>query len=403
MPAARRLAEWAVALEPTADDLALADRALLDTVAVALAARPDPVVEISRSLPEPARWAALAHVLDFDDLHLESTTHVSAVCVPAVLAAGGGARAYLGAAGVMARLGTALGWPHYTAGWHTTCTAGAPAAAVGAALALGLDVEQVTTAIVLAVPAAGGVQRAFGTTAKSLQVGFAAEAGVRAARLARDGASADPLALEQWLANLGSDPEALDLTGPAVPGSLAIKLYPCCYALQRPIGAIRDARPGPIEAGQVHRIRLTTPAGTVTPLIHHRPASGLEGKFSLEYAVATAVLDEHSGFAAFTDAAVRRPEAQRLIAMVETELTDGGEGLLDGRLTVEVELSTGESLRTGISEPAGSPGRPPTDEELAAKLVDCGIARDHRLSWSTAAGALRSVYGPGDPCVGATR
>ena len=26
----------------------------------------------------------------------------------------------------MARLGTALGWPHYSAGWHATCTAGRP-------------------------------------------------------------------------------------------------------------------------------------------------------------------------------------------------------------------------------------------------------------------------------------
>ena len=28
----------------------------------------------------------------------------------------------------MARLGSALGWRHYSAGWHATCTAGAPAA-----------------------------------------------------------------------------------------------------------------------------------------------------------------------------------------------------------------------------------------------------------------------------------
>src|SRR5215469_12726641 len=165
------LAEWAAALDPDPDDLDLAHRSLLDTAAVALAARDHRVTRLAASLPEGARWAVAGHVLDFDDLHMPSTTHVSAVCVPTSLALGGGARAYLAGAGVMARLGTALGWRHYSAGWHATCTAGAPASAVVAAVAMGLQPDQIATAIALAVPAAGGVQRAFGTDAKSLQVG----------------------------------------------------------------------------------------------------------------------------------------------------------------------------------------------------------------------------------------
>lgn len=187
---AQELASWAVTLDPSPDDVKLAEHALKDTVAVALAARGHAMERISAGLPEAARWAALGHVLDFDDLHLPSTAHISVVCVPAVLAAGGGAREYLAAAGVMARLGTALGWQHYTSGWHATCTSGAPAAAVGAGLALGLGAEGLARAISLALPAAGGVQRSFGTDTKSLQVGFAAEAGVRAARLAAHAARA---------------------------------------------------------------------------------------------------------------------------------------------------------------------------------------------------------------------
>src|SRR5487761_1241597 len=101
-----------------------------------------------------------------------TSSHISAVCVPAALAAGGDARAYLAGAGVMARLGVALGWSHYASGWHVTCTAGAPAAAVAAAVALGLPPDRIATALALAVPAAGGVQRAFGSSGKALQVGF---------------------------------------------------------------------------------------------------------------------------------------------------------------------------------------------------------------------------------------
>lgn len=170
-------------------------------------------------LPDAARWAAMAHVLDFDDLHTDTTTHISVVTVPAVLAVGGDARAYLAGAGVMARLGAMLGWGHYAAGWHATCSAGAPAAAVAAGLALGLDTAGLATAIALAVPAAGGGQEAFGTHGKSLQVGFAADAGVRAARLARAGATADPRVLDAWLKRVGGTP-ATDLpAAPAVPGA----------------------------------------------------------------------------------------------------------------------------------------------------------------------------------------
>lgn len=386
---ATALATWAADLTPSPEDLELADRSLLDTVAVAVAARTEPVVALATGVSEAARWATAGHVLDFDDLHMESTTHISVVCVPAVLSTGGGARAYLAAAGVMARLGTALGWSHYTSGWHATTTAGAPAAAVGAGIALGLDAERLATAMALAVPAAGGVQRAFGTDGKSLQVGFAADAGVRAARLAAAGATADPDALDSWFQLVGGDHSALDLDGPAVPGGLAVKVFPCCYALQRPISALSAL---PIDPTDVRRIVLRTPQGTVAPLIHHRPDTGLQGKFSIEYAAATALLDDYSGFWAFTDEAVRRPEARQLVDRVEVQLGEGGDWLLAGEFEAEVYVG-GEVLDAREQFPPGSPQRPPTAEELLRKVRDCldGTGLDPAtIDWSTAAQVLRA-------------
>jgi 2-methylcitrate dehydratase PrpD len=401
---ASALAQWAYDLEPTADDLALSDRSLADTVAVALAAREHPVTALAAGLGDGAHWATAAHVLDYDDLHMPSTTHVSAVCVPTVLAAGGGARAYLAAAGVMARLGTALGWPHYSAGWHATCTAGAPASAAGAAVAMGLSAERISTAIALAVPAAGGVQRAFGTDAKSLQVGFAVEAGLRAAQLAAAGATADDEALDAWLPLVGAKPGGLDLTGPAVPDGLAIKMYPCCYALQRPISAIAElASADGIGADDVVRIEVRTPAATVVPLIHHHPDTGLQGKFSLEYAAAAALLDRSPGFTSFTDTAVRRPAAQRLVGLVEAELDPGGDGLLAGQLELRIHCGNGVVRNTVLQYPPGSPARPPSTAELSAKLADCVTGLETEWSawtWQNAADVLRQFLprsGPARP------
>ena len=395
------LARWAARLEPEPGDLELADRSLLDTVAVTLAARDHRVTRLAAGLPEGARWAVAGHVLDFDDLHMPSTTHVSAVCVPTALATGGGPRAYLAAAGVMARLGTALGWRHYSAGWHATCTAGAPASAAGAAVALGLPAEQIAVAMALAVPAAGGVQRAFGTDAKSLQVGFAVDAGIRAAQLAAAGAQADPAAVDAWLGLVGGDPALVDPSGPVIPNGLAIKLYPCCYALQRPISALSELAQselaGPeLDPAGIRRIVLRTPEATVVPLIHHRPESGLQGKFSLEYAAAAALLAAYSGtypgFGSFTDAAVRRTAAQRLVSLVEIKLDPGGSWLLDGELAAEIHTGDGTILRASQRFPPGSPERPPTAAQLQAKLADCvhGLDTDPASwTWDNAAGVLR--------------
>jgi 2-methylcitrate dehydratase PrpD len=355
---------------------------------VAIAGRDEPVARIAAGEDEATHWATAAHALDYDDLHLESTAHISVVCVTAALAAGGRRRAYLAGAGVMARLGIALGWDHYSRGWHATCAAGAPAAAVAAGVALGLDEGGLARAMALAVPAAGGVQAAFGTMAKPLQVGFAVSAGIRAARLAAAGAGADPAALDQWLRLVGGDPAAIATTGPAVPGGLAIKLYPCCYALQRPVAALAGLG---LDPASVEAIAVRTPAASLQPLNRHSPRTGLEGKFSLEYGIAAALLDDPVGFASFTDASVARPEAQRLAGRVTVQPSAGGSGLLDGSFVAEVRTAGG-TRRVELELPPGSPGRPPTESELAAKIADCCGPLAHEvlaLDWHEGGDYLR--------------
>jgi 2-methylcitrate dehydratase PrpD len=237
------------------------------------------------------------------------------------------------------------------------------------------------------------VQRAFGTDAKSLQVGFAVDAGIRAARLAAAGADADPEALDAWLGLAGGDPAAVDVadgSGPAVPDGLAIKIYPCCYALQRPISAISELT-APDPAG-IRRIVLRTPEATVVPLIHHRPESGLQGKFSLEYATAAALLDGYPGFASFTDAAVRREAARRLVSLVEVKLDPGGNWLLDGEFEAEIHAGGGTILRVSQQFPPGSPARPPSAAQMGSKVADCvrGLDTDPTSwTWDSAADTLR--------------
>jgi 2-methylcitrate dehydratase PrpD len=184
----------------------------------------------------------------------------------------------------------------------------------------------------------------------------------------------------------------VDVHGPAVPGGLAVKLYPCCYALQRPISATLAL--GPLAANRVRAIRVATPACSLAPLIHHRPRTGLEGKFSLEYGIAAALIDRPPGLASFSDDAVRRPDAVRLTEAVETEAAgERGQDLLAGQAQIEVVLDDGRRVEATLELPPGAPDRPATDEELRSKLVLCAGGEADVLaavSWESAATDLRA-------------
>ncbi len=388
-PLAVRLGAWAAGWNPPPADEGVARAALIDTVCVALAARGHPIAELSKPLGAPGQWSAMAHALDYDDLHLPSTSHISAVCVPAALAYGGGGRAYLAGAGVMARIGALLGWRHYDAGWHTTATAGAFGAAAAVAVSLGLTPEQTAAAIALSVSAAGGVQRAFGSDAKPLQVGMAALAGARAAELASRGARPDLSALDAWLRLVQATAEDIEDGESSIPGGLAVKIFPCCYALQRPILALRDTgRCGP---GEIASVEMHAPRSTVKPLIHHRPLTGAQGKFSLEYGLAAAVLDDFPNQWSFTDEAVNRSAAQELLRRVRFVGGAEGEGLLDGDCEIAVQLEDGRVLSSSLRLPEGAPGRPPSAQTLARKAAGClhGLDLDVAgIGWESAASIL---------------
>ena len=314
----------------------------------------------------------MAHALDYDDLHLPPPRTSAPCAFRVALAYGGGSRAYLAGAGTMARIGAMLGWRHYDAGWHATSTAGVFGAAAAAAVSLGLDSEAIAAAIALAVSAASGVQRAFGSDAKPLQVGIAAQAGAQAAELAALGARPDLTAFDAWLQLVQATTGELEDRASSIPGGLAVKIFPCCYALQRPIFVIREILGADrLTAEEIAEVEVRAAQSTVKPLIHHRPLTGAQGKFSLEYGVAATILDGFPGQWSFTDPAVSRDDAQQLLRRVRFVSRGTGEGLLDGDCEIVVRLSDGRILTAQLELPEGAPDRPPSDRTLAQKALSC--------------------------------
>lgn len=417
MSLATGIAEWVARVryeDLPAEVVEVARRAHLDTVGVILAGLGEPVTRAVQALlaEEGARPVASqlgtgfrtsmsgaawvngvsGHALDYDDVSLSVLGHPSVVIVPAVLAAaeatGAGGRAVIEAFAVgvelMAKLGLTVGIGHYRLGWHATATLGTLGAAVAAGKILGLAPAQLAHALAAAVSMAGGSRRNFGTMIKPYHPGHAARCGVEAARLARHGLQGDaeimeaPYGFFDLFTRDGVDAAGLakrlgqpwDLVSPG----LNVKRYPCCYNTHRAADAtLTLARQ--VRADEVETVRVAVPVGGMLPLIHPRPGGGLEGKFSMEYVVAAALLDGALTLDSFTDEAVRRPAAQALLRRV-TVVEDPGIPIAsnpveEGWVDVRVDTRQGRSMAERVVHPIGAPQAPLPWDELVAKFRDC--------------------------------
>jgi len=162
---------------------------------------------------------------------------------------------------------------------------------------------------------------------------------------------------------------------------LSIKKYPMCYATHRVIDCVLDlATAHELKARDVREIHATIGSAQASMLRNHAPVSGLEAKFSLEFAVASALVRRKVGLAELTDgfvaeAAVREAMGKVRIAAVDTKCPI--EPMLALTDRVVLELQDGRKLDSGeIRFARGNAKLPLKGEELKAKFLDCTAGVD---------------------------
>ena len=280
------------------------------------------------------------HGEDFDDTFEGGPVHAGAVVVPGVLAAcerhnPDGVSALLGVAvGVETLCRLALVTPKlvHKAGFHPTAVLGAMAATAGVAAALRLDRRQIVDALGIAGSMASGIIEylAEGAWTKRLHPGWAAQAGVRAALLARHGFVGPRTVFEgaHGLFHGFARTTAGNYTALAsgfgerwLAETLAFKLYPCGTMTHPYIDCARRLSARGIEAHAIKEITCEVGEGTVhrlwEPLADkQRPPNGYAAKFSQPYCIAAALMHGNVGLDAFTDAAVGNPNVLALAAKV---------------------------------------------------------------------------------------
>jgi aconitate decarboxylase len=338
---------------------------------------------------------AAMHVLDFEPMWLPATHALSPALAP-VLALGQA----LGCSG--ARILTAMvlgieiqGRLRHAAGaleshelrFHPPGFVGPIGAAVAAGHLLDFDADQFANAIGIAGSRCGGLFINLGTMTKATHCAYAAALGLEAALLTRRGFTGCPTLFDpapQSYAEAffprGFAAETLLAFGEPfriVDPGYAIKIFPAKFSTHYAITAALTARQQIASPDAISSVHIT--AADVPSSDRPHPRSGLDGKFSLQYTAAAALLDGHVGLASFTDERLARSDMQSLLGRIEVTLSRDIPSIYTaGRyLDLEVTLRDGAIVHARCERPRGSWGAAPiteepiTEDEHHAKARDC--------------------------------
>ena len=284
---------------------------------------------------------------------------------------------------------------------HPPGLVGPVAAALACGDLLDLDETALVAAIGIAASRACGLMANVGSMTKALHCGDSAAHGLEAALLASRGFTADVDALgsprgfgrSYFGERFDSAPLLTPLVVPRVitPGP-AWKLFPSQYATHFVITAALECRAAMGGDARIAKVMITTP---VMPYIDRpKPNSGLDGKFSLQYCVAVALLDGQVRFSSFTDQRRFSPDVTALLERTTLCQSPDIPGRFDAmHVDVAVTLVEGTQVTRRCNAPLGSWSRPVPPAHIESKAHDL---MDGILGAARAAAFWRDVATPSD-------
>lgn len=323
-----------------------------------------------------------SHVLDYDDTHLKTIVHPAGPVASAILAVaegrGVGGKDFLTAlvAGVEVecRIANCVYPDHYDRGWHITGTAGVFGAAAAVGKLLKLNKRQMTWAYSLAATQSSGLREMFGTMTKSFHPGRAAQNGALAAFLAKANYDSSEQGIEapRGFANVLSTKqdynEILGRLGEVWEAGLnTYKPYACGIVIHPTIDGCQQLKAK--LGGRVKQIRSVELVAH--PLVleltgKKTPRTGLEGKFSVYHAAATALIRGDGTPTAFTDEAVRN---KAIIALRDKVSVKADSGVHEDAVRITVTLNDGSQEKLHVDHALGSLEKPLSDAAITEKFA----------------------------------
>lgn len=411
MSETKALANWVVQsrLEDIPDDVRReALRAIVNYTGCALGGSPDPAVNLAMQAFAPFFGPATAsilgrkervdplhaalmngissHVYDYDDTTPKNYIHPSSPVASALFAYASAntvsgrdfVHAFILGFEAESRIGNSVYPAHYDVGWHITGTAGVFGAAIAIGKLIGLNEQQMIWAIGLAATQAAGLREMFGSMAKSLHPGRAAQNGYGSALLAQAGFTSGVHGLEGPRGFAAVQAAKYDLSkitaGLGVDFDLrenTYKPFPCGIVNHPTIdGAIQihqERHPAP-ESIRAVRLRV---APLVMDLCNQQNITrGLQGKFSVYHGAAIGLVRGKAGIREYTDEAVNDPAIKRVR---ESATAVGDASLTEDQANIEVELASGEKISRLVEKSLGNINRPLTNQQLDDKFRDQAV------------------------------
>jgi aconitate decarboxylase len=329
----------------------------------------------------------MAHALDFDNCWYP-LNHPTSPTLPVILAFaehhGSSGRdcvtALVTAFEVQARLRLASTGLHTGRGFHKPGTTGLMGAVAAGVKLLDLDEHQALMAFGIGGSRLGSLSLNTGTMTKATHSGNAARMGLESALLASRGwtAAADvfgPQGYFDTLLGADQEPELL-VAGFADPlwmvrPGVGFKKYPANYFTHRPIDAalaIRARTDFSIEDIDAVTIRFPELRYVDRP----SPATGLDGKFSLQYTTAVALLDGAVTIDSFTDERRFAADVEQLLPKMRVVFDpEISQEFLDLHVEVTVHRYDDSALTERVDALSGMPGVPLSEQERMAKFDAC--------------------------------
>jgi 2-methylcitrate dehydratase PrpD len=332
-----------------------------------------------------------AHALDYDDAAQKS--HISTMVVPAILAEADAlgssgremATAYVAAYEVFAELIRREQDILHNFSWHPTGAYGAVACAAAAAVLRRLDATRTAHALAIAASHVGGLIANFGSDTKPLHAGRAAQSGLFCIAAATEGftGSLDALEHPKGLLTAISPRGRVDLASPSEAGrvwkitrdGINIKKYPACFCGHRAMDGLLDlVHEHDLQPAQVEAIEVRISPRNKATLRYDQPQTGLEAKFSMQFAMAAALHARRVGLAEVSDAFVQSEAIQSAMQRVRVDIQDEDDPRRPGEAPfeiIEVALHDGRRLRKLVEYARGNARNPLYDGELFTKFEGC--------------------------------
>jgi len=325
-------------------------------------------------------WGALGNILEMDDVDKRALLHPGPVIIPAALTVADGLEvagsrlldAIVAGYEATIRLGRAVGPAHYAL-WHNTGTCGSIGAAAASASLLDLSDDQCADALALAVSQSAGLWQTRhepGNIGKQLHTAHAARAGVTAARLAAGGLRGPQRILEGpqgFFAAMcpGADPQAVlaDYGSDWLIRDVSTKPWPACRHAHAAIDAalLLRSEDGPLPTGE---IAVETYRDALAFCDNRRPEVPLEAKFSLQHAVAVALVRGPPQLADFSVDAIGDRAIVQVRSRVTVRESEEMTRAYPARFGAIVSIGT---RRVRVKDAWGDPENPMTDEDVYAK------------------------------------